>query len=104
VSLIIHTIAGKILKRPAGEESKSLSRLGNLFHHFFLNVQRLFHLLVALAFMVLTMATASQTFIEWQDYRKVPAAGLLYFKLYGGLTVFLAILCLYSFVKAKNVR
>jgi hypothetical protein len=81
-----------------------LSRLGNLFHHFFLNAQRLFHLLIALAFMVLTLAAASQTFLAWEDYRKTPDAGLIYFELYGGLAVFLAILCLYSFVKARNVR
>ena len=54
--------------------------------------------------MLLTIATASQTYLEWQDYRKTPTAGLLYFRLYAGLSVFLAILCLYSFVKAKNVR
>ncbi len=81
-----------------------MSRLGNLFRNLFLNAQRLFHLLIALAFMVLTLAVASQTFVEWEDYRKTPEAGLLYFQLYGGLTVFLAILCLYSFVKARNVR
>ena len=81
-----------------------MSRLGSLVRHLFLNVQRLFHLVIALLFMLLTVATASQTYLEWQDYRKTPTAGLLYFRLYAGLSVFLAILCLYSFVKAKNVR
>ena len=81
-----------------------MSRLGSLLHYWFLNAKRLFHMLIALAFMVLTLAVASQAFIEWEDYRKTPESGLLYFEIYGGLAVFLAILCLYSFVKARNVR
>ena len=81
-----------------------MSRLGSLFHYWFLNAKRLFHMLIALLFMVLTLAVAYQTFVEWEDYRKTPAAGLVYFGLYGGFAVLLAILCLYSFVKARNVR
>jgi len=81
-----------------------LSRLGSLFHYWFLNAKRLFHMLIGLAFMVLTLAAAWLTFAEWEGYRKSPGAGLVYFELYGGLTVLLAILCLYSFVKARNVR
>lgn len=81
-----------------------MSRSGNLFQRWILNAKRLFHLTVALAFMVLTLAVATQAFAEWQDYRKTPSAGLVYFDLYGGLSVLLAILCLYTFVKARNVR
>ena len=81
-----------------------MSRLGSLLHHWFLNAKRLFHMLIGLAFMVLALAGASLTLAEWETYRKTPAAGLVYFELYGGLTVFLVILCLYSFVKARNVR
>ena len=91
-------------KGPAGQERKALSRLGNLFHYWFRNAKRLFHLLIALAFMILTLAGAFQTIVAWEDYRKFPAAGLLYLRLYGGFTVFLAILCLYSFAKARSVR
>lgn len=54
--------------------------------------------------MGLTFAVAYQALIEWQDYRKAPTEGLLYFDLYGGFSIFLAVLCLYSFVKARNVR
>lgn len=61
-------------------------------------------MLIALAFMGLTLAVASQAFVEWQDYRKTPSQGLLYCDLYAGLSVLLAILCLYTFVKARNVR
>jgi hypothetical protein len=61
-------------------------------------------MLIGLAFMLLTLAGASLTFSEWQGYRNTPDAGLLYFELYGVFTVFLAILCLFSFVRARNVR
>ena len=81
-----------------------MSRLGNLFHYWFLNAKRLFHLLIALAFMVLTLAGAFQTLVAWEDYRRTPASSLVYLRLYGGFTVFLAILCLYSFTKARSVR
>jgi hypothetical protein len=70
----------------------------------FLNVQRLFHLLIALLFMGLTLMSASLTYSEWEGYRKTPELGPVYFTMFGGFTVFLAILCLYTFVKARNVR
>lgn len=88
----------------AGQERKALSRLGSLFHYWFLNAKRLFHMLIALAFMLLTALVGAQALSEWLAYRKAPDAGLLYFDLYGGLTVLLAILCLYSYVKARSVR
>ena len=65
---------------------------------------RVFHLLIALAFMVLTLAGASLTYSEWEGYRKFPDQGLVHFTMFGGFTVFLAILCLYSFAKARSVR
>ena len=81
-----------------------MSRIGSLLHYWFLNAQRLFHLCIALAFLVLTGLVGLQCLAEWMMYRKNPDAGLLYFDMYGGLTVMLAILCLYSFVKARNIR
>ena len=83
-----------------------MSQLGSRFHYWFLNLKRLFHLVITLAFMVLTLVCASQTYVAWQDYRKAPDAGLLYwqFPLYGAVTLLVAILGLYSFVKARNVR
>ena len=88
----------------AGQERKALSRLGNLLHYWFLNAQRLFHMLIGLAFMVLTLIGTGLTFFEWENYRKSPEAGLVHFTMFGGFTVLLAILCLYSFLKARNVR
>ena len=61
-------------------------------------------MLIALAFMVLTFAGATLTYAEWEIYHKTPEAGLVHFTMFGGFTVFLAILCLYSFVRARNVR
>jgi len=81
-----------------------LSQLGNLLHFWFVNAKRLFHLLIALAFMVLTLAGASLTYSEWEGYRKLPEQGLIHFEMFGGFTVLLAILCLYSFAKARSVR
>jgi hypothetical protein len=89
---------------PAGQGRKALSRLGSLFNYWVLNIKRLFHLLVALCFMILTLAGASLTYSEWEGYRKMPEAGMVHFTMFGGFTVFLAILCLYSFAKARSVR
>ena len=61
-------------------------------------------MLIGLAFMVLTLAGASLTFAEWEGYRNTPKSLSSNFTMFGGFTVFLAILCLYSFVKARNVR
>jgi hypothetical protein len=103
--LFVLTITYREARRAhPGQERKDLSRLGNLFHYWFLNAKRLFHLLIALAFMVLTLAGAFQTLVAWEDYRRTPASSLVYLRLYGGFTVFLAILCLYSFTKARSVR
>ncbi len=83
---------------------KDVSRLGSLFHYWFLHAKRLFHMLIGLAFMFLTVAGASVTISEWKYYREAPELGLLRFSLVGGFTVLLAIFSLYSFVKARNVR
>ena len=81
-----------------------MSRLGSLFRQLFRNAQRLFHLMVGLTFLILAVAGATVAFAEWQNYLKSPSVGLVSFVLYSSFTVFLVILCLYSFVKARNVR
>ena len=81
-----------------------MSRLGYLFKHLFRNAQRFFHLLVGLTFLILAGAGATVTFAEWQIYIKSPSVGLVSFVLDASFTVFLVILCLYTFVKARNVR
>jgi divalent metal cation (Fe/Co/Zn/Cd) transporter len=81
-----------------------LSQLGNLFHHGYRNAQRLFHMLVGVIFMALAAGGAMVTFNEWMDYRKRPQEGVVELAIYAAFTIFLVILGLYSFVKARNVR
>ena len=81
-----------------------MSNLGYLFSHSFRNAQRLFHMLVGLAFLVLAGAGATVSFSEWQNYLKSPSGGLGGFILYASFTGFLVILCLYSFAKARSIR
>lgn len=81
-----------------------MSKLWNLFTQLFRNAQRLFQMLVGLAFMVLAAAGAAVSLAEWQRYVKFPSGGLVHFVLYASFTVILIILCLYSFAKARNIR
>jgi hypothetical protein len=81
-----------------------LSALGELVNRWILNFKRLFHLLIALAFLFLTAMGASVTYSEWAGYRKMPEEGIAHLAIFSAFTVFLAILCLYSFAKAKSVR
>jgi hypothetical protein len=79
-------------------------RLGKLLQALFLNLRRLFHLLVGLAFLFLALAGAGVSFSEWRYYEATPSVGLLRFGLLAGFTVLLLIFCLYSLAKARNVR
>ena len=81
-----------------------MSRLVYLFTQLFRNAQRLFQMLVGLAFMMLAAAGATVSFAEWEHYVKSPSVGLVHFVLYASFTVLLIIFCLYSFVKARNIR
>ena len=79
-------------------------KLGYLFKLCFRNAQRLFHLMVGLAFLVLAIAGVTVSFSEWQYYVQSPSEGMVRFVLVAGFTVLLVIFCLYSFVKARSVR
>jgi len=81
-----------------------LSKLGNLISRCLRNAQRLFHMLVGLAFLVLAMAGAAVSVSEWQDYLRSPSVGLVRAILFASLTVLLIIFCLYSFLKARSIR
>jgi hypothetical protein len=61
-------------------------------------------MLVGLVFLVLAAAGATVSVSEWQHYLKSPSVGLVAFILYAGFTVFLVILSLYSFAKARSIR
>jgi hypothetical protein len=66
----------------------------------------LFHALIGLAFLVLTLVTAWFSIELWSDYRSAPRQWWVSFELVAlpGFTVLLFILCLYSFAKARSVR
>jgi hypothetical protein len=86
------------------EYSQGMSDLGGQFGRWFRNAQRMFHMLVGLVFLVLTLAGASVSVNLWDDYRSAPEQGLVSFELVSGFTVLLFILCLYTFAKARSVR
>jgi uncharacterized membrane protein len=67
-------------------------------------VQRLFHMLVGLAFLVLAVAGAAASFSEWQYYLRSPSVGLVRFILFASFTMLLIVFCLYSFAKARSIR
>ena len=81
-----------------------MSRLANLLVRWLRQTQRLFHLLVGLAFLLLAIAGAEVCFSEWSEYRKAPEVGLFRFGMVGGFTVLLIVFGLYSFLKARSVR
>jgi hypothetical protein len=70
----------------------------------FCRARQLFHLLVAVLFLCLTMAGVSVSMKLWQDYQKLPSQGIWSFSMVASFTVLLLIFCLYSFVKARSVR
>jgi hypothetical protein len=81
-----------------------LSGLSFLVTRWFRQAQRTFHMLVGLVFLGLALAGGAVTAGEWQYYRQAPSAGLTRFGLLAAFTVFLIILGLYSFLKARSVR
>jgi len=81
-----------------------LSKLGDFLSSWFLHAQRLFQLLVGVAFLCLAFAGAHVALAEWLFYRHEPASGLVRFYLVAGFTVLLILFSLYSFAKARSVR
>jgi hypothetical protein len=81
-----------------------LSKLRSLLSRWFLHAQRLFHLLVGLAFLLLAAAGAAVSLSEWRFYHRAPSVGLVRFGMVAGFTVILIIFGLYSFAKARSVR
>lgn len=81
-----------------------MGKLGELLDRWLRHAERLFHMLVGLVFLVLTVAGAGVSFTEWQSYQRAPSVGLVRFGLLAGFTGLLFIFCLYSFLKARSVR
>lgn len=81
-----------------------MSKLVTLVSQLFRNAQRLFHMVVGLAFLTLAVAGAAVSVSEWEYYLKSPSVGLSRFVLVASFTVLLVIFCLYSFVKARSIH
>ncbi len=88
--------------RGCGKES--VSRLGDLLRSWLRSAERLFHMLVGIVFLVLTLAGASVSLTEWQFYQRSPSIGLVRLSLLAGFTIFLFFCALYSFMRARSVR
>ncbi len=82
----------------------NLGKLEELIRRWTRQAKRLLHMLVGLAFLFAAMAGAFLSFSEWHSYRENQAMGLTHFGFFLGFTIFLVILSLYSFVKARSVR
>jgi len=81
-----------------------LSKLGELFERWVRLARRWFHIFVGLAFLCLAGAGALVSLSEWRDYSENQAIGWSHFGIVLAFTVFLVILSLYSFVRARSVR
>ena len=68
------------------------------------HTQRLFHMAVGIAFLLLAALGVSQSFAEWREYAKMPANGMWRFDAVAGFTVLLLIFSFYSFLKARSVK
>ena len=80
-----------------------MSKFGDLVRKWFRQAQRLFHMAVALVFLILALAGAAVSFSLWTDYQKAPSEGPWGFGMVAVFTVLLFIFCLYSFAKARSV-
>jgi hypothetical protein len=88
----------------SGLAGVDLSKPHGFLKFWFLHAQRLFQLLVAVAFLCLAFAGAHVALAEWLFYRREPSAGLVRFYLVAGFTFVLILFSLYSFAKARSVR
>ena len=81
-----------------------LSKLAELAKSWMHRLERIFHVLVGLIFLFLTLAGVTVSLAEWQSYQRTPSVGLVRFGLLAGFTGLLFIFALYSFLKARSVR
>jgi hypothetical protein len=81
-----------------------LSKLGDMLGYAIRQSKRLFNALVGFTFLILGVVGGLLSYQEWRIYQRVPDMGPIRFGLFAGFTVFLFILGLYSFAKARSVR
>lgn len=80
------------------------SYIGALFGGWLRRARQVFHLLIGIAFLFLTLAGVSVSMRLWEDYRTAPATGPWAFSMVACFTVLLLIFSLYSFLRARSVR
>jgi uncharacterized membrane protein len=83
--------------------ANSKSFLGRLFRR----AVQMFHILVGVVFLFLTVGMVSVSLKLWQEYQKMPEQSTLNFAIVVVSVAFsfvLFIFCLYTFVKARSVR
>ena len=79
----------------------------SLMRRLFRRAQQLFHLVIGVVFLFLTMGMVTVSLKLWQEYQKMPGQGTLSFAIVAvsiAFTLLLFIFCLYTFVKARSVR
>ena len=81
-----------------------MSKIVDLLRRWFLHAQRLFHMLVGTAFLLLAMAGGAVCISEWHYYRQASSLGVYRFTIVAVFTVVLILFGLYSFAKARSVR
>jgi uncharacterized membrane protein len=83
--------------------ASSKSFLGRVFSR----VEQLFHILIGVIFLFLTLGMVTVSMKLWQEYQKTPGQGTLNLAIVVAsiaFTFLLFIFCLYTFVKARSVR
>ncbi len=83
---------------------KELNRPGGLIRKYFIQLQRVFHVLVGFAFLFLSIAGIAVSLKLWSEYRTSPAEGWASLGMVASFTVLLIIFCLYSFAKARSIH
>jgi hypothetical protein len=83
---------------------KDLNRPGGVIRKWFVQLQRVFHMLVGLAFLFLSIAGIAVSLKLWSEYRNSPAEGWVTLGMVASFTVLLIVFCLYSFAKARSIH
>jgi uncharacterized BrkB/YihY/UPF0761 family membrane protein len=80
------------------------SNAGTMLGRLFRRTKQLFHLLIGITFLFLTVAGVSVSIELWKDYQDMPDKGPWAFSMVAGFTVLLLVFGLYSFLRARSVR
>jgi len=78
--------------------------MSELLSRWFRLARRFLQMMIGLVFLCLAVAGALVSFSEWRIYQANQALGWTHFGAMLGFTIFLIILSLYSFLRARSVR